>query len=1095
MELLNSIKKQRELFSHDLSTAKMPNELEMDNDASERRPLSPRNKKAGVNDTRQLVSSLRSKREDLVKRYERAQQAPNTAVNVRPENEENTRFNNKAVVDMSLLESAKDTMHSSLKRDTTNDLSARVKSFQDKMKNMEELEERPKPRSIVESLEKFEGKRLNIEEPSEGQVGEKATKTHVKESWRRSSEERDSTARPSYLLRNDSSLQKECPSSIITTSQTPKSSVATSLGDESRRKSFPTTVQKGTIDASFPATARKGTTDTSWIRRRPSSEEDNSESNTKPDEESPANVSSTPAKAQTNIENYRSTTVTPKEAKASFIKTEDRGSTETSIQTSYKNKVGSKIPRKHVAPSTEDSTDTAEKPKTSTPSAPWIKQSTEKCIGVSNSCRTLGQYSQPEKKFVPTPPSWTKKTPLIMDTSDPTTGSAMRRSLGSGLAVAGAPARGRKETEARRKSVGDLSWIKRHEDTESEEKPIDSRPKAPWVRAEGEELPLLKSPTMKRTRPIASSRAASRPGPTVEDSAFEEESGRKAAGDDSNDESNQEPHSLALSDKVSLFESAGKSQTTAVLEEEPKDDVQTIREKWKAVDKSLAVENPIVPLLFAKVTAKPAATMARTDAVLKRPPELKTTPSRRVSMQAKPTKISNLISKMEKFSQGGEFECDESVGPEAQNEACFARDEVSRYNDEDQDMMGPQRSYEPSQGHEYGEYGDANFSFDGDDQADESPDQQSYLFEESDEASEGSTYKIDNYHKEFNETIPIDGPWMHPHVDTEPRVINTDFDEFGDFTCSERNTMTILSIAPCRSLAAPSYEVDETGYAEPTSQEQHYRDQRPPRSLATRRTYHQVARNCLLSKTPKGHKRSKSVGGFVSFGEEADPIFLATDDSDHKSSIRIMKKFILSRPRDDEGCNSNSQEENKPSKSVFNILKKGLGSSSSSKKDDAYEHTTLEGTHEETAVDGEYHQGFRTDASRTTISSITRSVTSGDSNKPVAAMPLGVLNGFFKAARKLQKKSKKKPGRGRSVSNYNQVPTGMRAEYVLPPMPPTEVQLWPNPQVPDPTDKTAVANPDVVVGDRRFGAYGGLAASRSKALNTAAPEIQSMASW
>ena len=106
MDLLNSVRQQRELFSQTLSSADMPRRLHLDGDENEKndltthiqRPaLSPRNKKAGVEDARQLVSSLRSKRENLLKRYESAStHGDNDQENI-------VSANRKAVVDMSWL--------------------------------------------------------------------------------------------------------------------------------------------------------------------------------------------------------------------------------------------------------------------------------------------------------------------------------------------------------------------------------------------------------------------------------------------------------------------------------------------------------------------------------------------------------------------------------------------------------------------------------------------------------------------------------------------------------------------------------------------------------------------------------------------------------------------------------------------------------------------------------------------------------------------------------------------------------------------------------------------------------------------------------
>ena len=74
---------------------------------------------------------------------------------------------------------------------------------------------------------------------------------------------------------------------------------------------------------------------------------------------------------------------------------------------------------------------------------------------------------------------------------------------------------------------------------------------------------------------------------------------------------------------------------------------------------------------------------------------------------------------------------------------------------------------------------------------------------------------------------------------------------------------------------------------------------------------------------------------------------------------------------------------------------------------------------------------------------------------------------------------------------------------MVPTAAPDDVQLWPNFQNPEPAPlprpPTHSRPPPLVpvtgVDDRRFGTYGGLASSRSKAVDASIAPIQSLASW
>lgn len=161
--------------------------------------------------------------------------------------------------------------------------------------------------------------------------------------------------------------------------------------------------------------------------------------------------------------------------------------------------------------------------------------------------------------------------------------------------------------------------------------------------------------------------------------------------------------------------------------------------------------------------------------------------------------------------------------------------------------------------------------------------------------------------------------------------------------------------------------------------------------LATSRTRYKVARHSLLSSSPPDPctKRKRRL----SMGVEADPIFQVFEEIENKPNRRFRSFLQVTSTKAREDDSSSGQEENKPSKSMFKILKKGL--STPQNKKESFEEVSPEDQ-----------------CDNTTISSITRSVTSNHAQQKVPEskqnMPLGVLNGIFKAAKKLQNKKKRK---------------------------------------------------------------------------------------
>ncbi|CAB9503138.1 expressed unknown protein [Seminavis robusta] len=678
----------------------------------------------------------------------------------------------------------------------------------------------------------------------------------------------------------------------------------------------------------------------------------------------------------------------------------------------------------------------------------------------------------------------------------------------------------------RRKSTGDVSWIRANVSPTAR--------KAPWVQAlervdrsspaspsfQMKRTSLVSSPTLqakKREHDRSHRRRNSQPstgrlffnavaGPlppsppfvatstnTVNESISTDKNEDKVARDtrespesrSSESSERDEPQLKPFNDKVSLFEPRKQLSDTF----NPNDGVKAAKMYWES-PKRLGGKKQLSA--FTKVAAeKPTKVVAE-----------------------KKTNISSLINAMEKFSMGEEFEVvgdiDDEIEAEEAAEVLPADEEVVVGMHPDDDTWVSRSSGENSDP-EFIEYGDANFMITTTDRSEEGQEHcepTDIRMNACEETSEGSTYKIDNYHKDFNESIPIQSPWIHPN------------DTYAAGYGIDRSAMTIVSVVQSPSKQGCDSAVDEEQAAlkrqdqSSSSSAKSKRGKSRDKSLTTRRTHHQVACGSLLSATKKPPARSKSA--HCPGQTTADPIFQVNDDDEQKIMQNIIK--ILSKKGEDEFCITNGYEmENKPSKSMFKKLKKGLGKSRA--KDDIDLASGYFPTDEETL------ELICTD-NRTTMSSITRSVNSnpGDSSQKSGdskPMPLSVLNGFFKAARKLQKSAKRKKSRrrGRSMNSskpplerhsttkaYNKQTQSMEAtaeeeEFDASADSLEEVQLWPS--VPQQQPQQQPIGPSVMIPgvsalteDRKFGAYGGLASSRSKALNESiTPAIQSLASW
>ena len=389
------------------------------------------------------------------------------------------------------------------------------------------------------------------------------------------------------------------------------------------------------------------------------------------------------------------------------------------------------------------------------------------------------------------------------------------------------------------------------------------------------------------------------------------------------------------------------------------------------------------------------------------------------------------------------------------------------------------------------EYGDANFSFN-----DIYPnEEEGGLFQdefgfEYDKASESSTFKVDNYPKDFNTAISIQSPW-----ETPPDAFDHITSNFGD--------MKIISIAPSETEYESPVEHDSgIPSVESTFPEFVLEDtEHTSKNSMGARSHRRVATNPHLhASEPEKRTENKRGTAYIMFGnteqDQVDPIFQSFGEIENKVK----------------------------NKSMFKMLKKGLVSttiSSSRKNSDEVTEGAMEATEDFTEDDKCSQNG------ESAMSSITRSVNthnvgsrnSSDSNNKA---PLGVLNGFFKAALKLQKKKKKKKSRGRSINKP--LPTVQKAQgemivdfgpqdFPAPEVVDTtaadDAQLWHDLQQqefePKPTplltskrtpSQAPIENLKKTVDGRRFGAVGGLASTRSKAIEaTIEPIVTNLASW
>jgi hypothetical protein len=285
-------------------------------------------------------------------------------------------------------------------------------------------------------------------------------------------------------------------------------------------------------------------------------------------------------------------------------------------------------------------------------------------------------------------------------------------------------------------------------------------------------------------------------------------------------------------------------------------------------------------------------------------------------------------------------------------------------------------------------------------------------------------------------------------------------------------SMSVVSNSPC--LTPRENQVEASQFAEHLGEPMFASEQ----FLATSRTRYKVARDSLLSSS--AHQPAIRRKRKLSVDVEADPIFQVFGAIENKPNrgFRGFLQYSSTKAREDDS--SSGHEENKPSKSMFKMLKKGLSTPTAK----------IRGAHDYAPEDY---------CDSTTISSITRSVTSNLPPKPFEpkqSMPLGVLNGIFKAAKKLQskKKRKTKSDSQRSLSkgppDLPMMEVGAGKAFVMEPASHTNAM---------PLDCDNRVEPTLSK-EREYGTYGKMlpmnAPKRTHRLGDApSPAIYSLASW
>ena len=975
MELLNSIKKQRELFSQTLSTAQMPSQLRLDEDEfnlnpvahelSKRQPLSPRNKTTPErNDARELECSLRSKREYLIKRFEQAnltQKATPPSLlgptRIRTSTSDSSEFGSdqendlhigkKVVVDTSMLEDSEES-------ESLSGYSYSLSSVRNSLKKVS---------GGLDDRKQDNGRRQSTDAPWVRDGKEQSVAGYTKED---STEQMDAN-RPPWAKKV--TLNKPKQEDTMTKKKAVVDMSWIKQDDEKQNDD----AQEANAGSSI-SNLKQGV-DKSWIKKASPSDQSpatksklvaslqkNYENDVSPSDQSPATKSKLVISLQKNYENDA------KDRATGILSSNNRKSTIGDVSWMKKEPL-------------EVSNDSNLKKSAALDGKSWIKETAEG-DGTKSLLKTTGRDLSERTATLETiskvpPKAFPFRNVESPETTNPQPCATSSRQKESEEMNSRDPLNNRSK-------VVDSSWIKK-DDCPRIPKPIVYQSNnstetntSTESTSDSEERGFYKV-ELKKVNRTKSHTANANPSSWKREPSSEPRGRGRAVGRGS-DRSSVQPkarkgkippeNKLIFERTISTQYKRKDGSIVRKAISANSSGLQSVRQYWKQNEQGGNANKEIQGAI-------PVGDLQK---------------ERRKSQ-----KLASIIDSMEKFSKGEALITPQDE--EARDEPGCLRNTVKE-TPERSNLSCPEHLTESTECINDSEK--TQQSVTGQPSCSEAkPDE--YCFE-NDDGSEVNTCKFDNFQSDFGIDVPLQTSWSNP-------LQSTQF--FGEL--SEQHQMEIISVVSNSPCAAPrmnetmmAFQDVEHDLGEPMfSGEQLH---------ATSRTRYKVARYSLLSSLPpdpsNNRKRKLSVDA------EADPIFqvFAEIESKPHRKFRSFLQVSSTKARDDDV--SNSQEENKPSKSMFKMLKKGLSTPSAKTKE----------TLEEVNPEDNY-------CDSTTISSITRSVTSGIPQKGLDTkqnLPLGVLNGIFKAAKKLQNKKKRKTNMSDRMRSLSKGPT-----LELPPM--TEV--------------------------------------------------------
>lgn len=888
MELLSSIKKQRELFSQTLSTAQMPSELKLDSERkpnvpveeSPRQPLSPRNRKSGMNDAGIFVSSLRTKREDLIKRFE----------------ESNTPRSQYKSVPPSLLDPlrSRSSTSDSLEFGSDEENEMTIKGKRNTLSQVSPQKEAATTESKVpgfsQSLSTVRNSLKKVSCPEEAYRTKEKQKSNANIPW----------------IKDDKELVFSIKNPTEATAK--KEEESTDLKGALKGKNLPffkTALAKGnnTDEAKvFKDSVNNCFTGKGWI------------------------------KEELSLTDLRTNRSTPtgglgglKATSADNDKTSDSSSIKSREETA---KVWIK-PKEPIGWNLEKSL----KRTAVLDSKSWIKtdDSAAPTIILKNS------------KLVGPPDLSTQSACAGSD------GNAVNRDIRESL------------PEVSKKKIIDTSWIKR--DLSSGE--LSESDNITAAKGEKEKI--------ERTKSIGAS-------PT--ERSFYNVELKKV------DRSRSKPKYKGSSRRETSSAPRGRNRVIGRGDRSSVNPKPRDRQGKLPLPNKLVFERKVVPSPFtrpvfpqelsanlsgiknARLYWKQNEKKDACGSAGREQPINGTLPKER----QKSDKLASIIDSMERFSRGEFPNLPDQENRLVANESLSTdmlesgQDNISNKKASIDDGKANMKRMDAKDGKRDHDEGSTSTYYSG---------IECYFHD--DDESESSIYQVDSYQDHFAIETPLQTSWSEQML----------HEEYYD-NPSQEYEMKIVSVLSSgdgqnptgvnHATEIPVIEID---------------------GMFVSRVRYRVARHSLLSSSPP--RRIDEQRKHEQMNREGDPVFQVCDDAENKP-MRVFKSLLQSAKGGDfDGFGSHNS--NKPTKSMFKILKESLGQSSAKK--------------ESTDAITEDH------CDNTTISSITRSVTSSHPQKTADTKqhaPLAVLNGIFKAAKKLQKKRKTKTGHSRRLSKEKRLP-------------------------------------------------------------------------